>query len=121
MWQYKAQVLRIVDGDTIDVMADLGFRSYRKLRLRLLGIDTPEVYGVKHDSPEYEAGLKASSELGTLIAPGDEVVIETSKGTGKYGRWLAVVTRAFPGGETMNINEAMAELGYGDGSEGEGS
>ena len=46
LWWYPARVLGVVDGDTLDVMVDLGFRAYQKIRVRLHGIDTPEVYGV---------------------------------------------------------------------------
>ena len=53
MYQYKAKVERIVDGDTIDVVIDLGFKITTNQRIRLAGINTPETYNVKKDSEEY--------------------------------------------------------------------
>lgn len=81
MFTYVAKVERVVDGDTIDVSIDLGFSIWHKVRLRLAGIDTPEV----------------STEFGKLVRDhvrsaleGQTVTITTTK-TDKYGRYLAEV------------------------------
>ena len=53
MYKYKATVGRVVDGDTVDVVIDLGFKITTNQRIRLEGINTPETYSVKKDSEEY--------------------------------------------------------------------
>jgi micrococcal nuclease len=111
MYEYEAEVMRVVDGDTIDVIFDMGmeimFGNVRKpKRLRLYGINTPETFGVKKDSEEYAAGKKATEWLKERIE-GKTVVIRTVQDkTGKYGRYLATVML---GG--VNLNLEMVKLG----------
>jgi len=92
-FEYKALIRRVVDGDTIDLEFDLGFNVRVRERIRLLGVDTPETYGVKKDSEEYQAGIIAKkfveSKL-TPLSPNDYVIVETARDKkGKYGRYLA--------------------------------
>ena len=93
IYQYKAYVLKVVDGDTIDLEIDLGFNIRVRERVRLLGIDTPETYGVRHDSDQYRAGIIAKQFVESKLIPigtNDYVIIETEKDKkGKYGRYLA--------------------------------
>jgi micrococcal nuclease len=96
MWEYQAKVLRVVDGDTLDLMIDLGFRVFAKHRVRLHGIDTPETYGVKKESEEYKAGMAAKEFVESWLRnEGGEVLIRSHDGgtprAGKYGRWLVDV------------------------------
>ena len=58
MYEYSAALMGVVDGDTVDVTVDLGFRIHREIRLRLAGIDTHETYGVSKDSEEYRRGTE---------------------------------------------------------------
>lgn len=89
LYNYKALVDRVVDGDTIDVTIDCGFSVYVKERIRLAGIDTPETYGVKKGSEEYLKGMEAKTFVEDLIM-GLNVSIETLKDKkGKYGRYIA--------------------------------
>jgi len=87
MFEYRAMLMKVVDGDTVDLSVDLGFRIYTKIRVRLAGIDTPEVRG-----PERPQGLDAKdylkAVLGRNFAVEFGIVIRTNK-TGKYGRWIA--------------------------------
>jgi len=83
MYQYKATIERIVDGDTIDVTVDLGFFLTSRMRIRLRGLDTPEIRG-----PERPEGLKVKAFVQETIPPGKQVVINTYK-VGKYGRYIA--------------------------------
>lgn len=87
LYNYKASVIKVYDGDTITVDVDLGFNMImRKQKVRLLGIDTPEVRG-----EEREAGLVSRDRLRELIL-GKEIVMRTYRDkSGKYGRWLATV------------------------------
>jgi micrococcal nuclease len=106
MYKYKARVSRVVDGDTLDLTIDLGFRTFVKQRVRLYGIDTPEIHGVKRDSEEYQKGKEAQAAVINWlddVAPIDvgdpqgkwEVFLLSYDGKplgqGKYGRWLAVI------------------------------
>ena len=92
-FEYKAKVLRVVDGDTIDLDIDLGFNAHLKERVRLLGVDTPETFGVRKDSEEYKAGMLAKARVEEKLMPitqNDFVIVETQKDKkGKYGRYLA--------------------------------
>ena len=86
LYRYKAEVINIVDGDTIDVCVDLGFHTKMDIRLRLARVNTPEVRG-----PEREDGIDAKKFVCSLIECGD-VWIQTFKDpTDKYGRWIAEV------------------------------
>lgn len=75
---------RVVDGDTIDVEIDFGFKLKKKERLRLYGINAPETRG-----KEKEKGLKSKERLIALIE-GKNIVVETEK-KGKFGRYLAKI------------------------------
>lgn len=80
-------VAHVVDGDTVDLNADLGFRVWRKDRFRLYGIDTPERGQV--------GWAEATANLRLLLPLGDLVTINTYMDkTDKYGRWLAEVINA---------------------------
>ena len=102
MHDYKATVERVVDGDTIEFNVDLGFRIFSKVMVRLLVVNTPEVYGVKHDSDEYRRGRIASALTQAWIdEKGPTFLLTTEKGTGKYGRWLAIV-KPLDGSKSLN-------------------
>lgn len=93
MYQYQAQIKKIVDGDTLEIDIDLGLSVWvRSEKIRLYGVDTPEVYGVKKDSDEYRAGKRASDFVKSIVKTGDWAIVETMKDTKeKYGRYLGVV------------------------------
>ena len=90
--QYPAKLVGVVDGDTVDVEVDLGFRTYKKIRLRIKGIDTSEVYGVPKDTTEYETGVEQSAFAEEFLAGGGEwpLLVKTyEEEKGRYGRWVA--------------------------------
>lgn len=91
MYEYKATVRRIIDGDTIVCDIDLGLEIWaRDQHLRLYGIDTPEVR--TRDPVEKAAGLLAKARVEAILPPGRVVTIRTHKDkSGKYGRWLVTV------------------------------
>lgn len=62
MWNYRAHCTRVVDGDTYDVTVDLGFKVFHNIRLRLRGVDTPEVFGA-NASEEGKAVTEHVKEL----------------------------------------------------------
>lgn len=89
MYRYKAEVKRIVDGDTFDVIIDLGFSLKAEVRLRLAGIDTPEIYRPSCKA-EHEHGKQAVEYIESIMPVGSVVVVETYK-LGIYGRYSADV------------------------------
>ena len=97
----NVEVLKIVDGDTIDVSIDLGFDLWKKARLRLYGINAPEVKGETE-----KQGVASTEYLKTLIPVGSFIKIECL-GQDKYGRWLAILHK-----ENIIINEHLIEKGY---------
>ena len=104
MYEYSCEVQRVVDGDTIDVVLDLGFDILHKCRVRLYGIDTPE--SRTRDLDEKARGKMASAFLSDAINSGNKVVIQTKlkDSKGKYGRVLGEV---IVDGE--NINQSMID------------
>lgn len=93
MYQYNAIVRKVVDGDTIEIDIDLGLSSWiHGEKIRLFGIDTPEVYGIKKGSPEWEKGNQSSAFVKEHLKENVEVIIETIKDKReKYGRYLALI------------------------------
>jgi len=93
MYQYNAIIRKVVDGDTIEIDIDLGLSAWvHSERIRLYGIDTPEVYGVKKGSPEWELGNQSSEFVKQNLKEYDPVIIETFKDKKeKYGRYLRLI------------------------------
>lgn len=88
MYEYRCKVLRIVDGDTVDVDIDLGFGIWmHRERIRVMGIDTPE--SRTRDLTEKAFGLAAKEYVKSLMPIGSTQIIKTQKDkTGKFGRVL---------------------------------
>jgi micrococcal nuclease len=110
MYEYRVkQVLRVVDGDTIDVDLDLGFNISYTQRVRLAGIDTPESRTT--DKAEKALGLEVKKYLGDLLKSATQIVIRTEKpdSTEKYGRILGWV---FLDGSSESVNSALVAEGY---------
>ena len=103
MYEYRAKLLKVIDGDTIDVLIDLGFDVWVKARLRLYGINTPE--SRTRDKEEKKLGLQAKHIVETYLT---EDLIITTKEKGKYGRYLAVV---YPSDKSLSINNYLLKLG----------
>lgn len=102
MYEYRAKVERVVDGDTVDVVVDLGFDVHVRQRLRLLGINAPEKTG-----PTREAGYAARDYLAELLGAGPVTVSTSTDAREKYGRYLAWI---IAGG--VRVNQAMVEAGH---------
>lgn len=94
MYEYRAKVKRVVDGDTVDFEVDLGFYISTKIRTRFIGVDTPErgEDDWSYATNECRRLLKAVAEIENQNEPDEEwwVNIRTHK-TGKYGRWLVEI------------------------------
>ena len=103
MYEYNCQVTRVVDGDTIDVILDLGFKILHKSRVRLFGIDTPE--SRTRDKDEKVRGKMASKFLQDVINSGNVVIrTELKDSRGKFGRVLGTVVV-----NGVDINQAMCD------------
>jgi|APHM01.1.fsa_nt_gi Micrococcal nuclease (thermonuclease) homologs len=90
-WTFKAHPIHVVDGDTVDLRVDLGFRTYKKIRVRLGGVDTNEIYGVEDDTQEYMTGVEQKEFVERkLFAESErgEVIFNSQDEKGKYGRWV---------------------------------
>jgi micrococcal nuclease len=110
MYEYRVKkVLKVVDGDTIDVDIDLGFDISFTSRVRLAGIDTPESRTT--DKMEKTLGLEVKKKLGELIANAQTIVIKTEKpdSSEKYGRILGWL---YLDGAEKSVNEALIAGGY---------
>jgi micrococcal nuclease len=107
------KINRVVDGDTIDVTIDLGFDLYKKERVRVAGVDTPEKR--TRNLEEKELGIDATNwlkkELDGAIAGDDELTVRTELdgGVGKYGRLLGWL---YIGDDNVSLNEQMITEGY---------
>lgn len=100
---YRAEVVRVIDGDTVDVDIDLGFYVWiRKQRIRLVGIDAPELTGETR-----QQGLEATEYLKSLI-DGESIILRTVKGKDggdrddSFGRWLGTIYHG-----DMDVNVEM--------------
>ena len=110
MYEYRVKkVLKVVDGDTIDVDIDLGFNVSYTQRVRLAGIDTPESRTT--DLKEKALGLEVKEYLKHLLEGAEDIVIQTEKpdSSEKYGRILGWL---FINDEETSLNEKMISEGY---------
>jgi len=88
MYTYKADLIRVIDGDTFDFLVELGFNIQTKIRVRLLGLNTPEIRG-----PDRDFGLRIKAVAEEWFLESDGICTIETKKTGKYGRWLATIYR----------------------------
>ena len=107
MYKYRCKLLRVVDGDTADVMIDLGFDTWIKSRLRFKGVDTWEKR--TRDKEEKIKGLAATAFTQTYLELNEGKFTIQSFGKGKYGRVLAEI---FIDGEEKSLNELLIENGH---------
>jgi micrococcal nuclease len=107
MYRYGAKLVRVIDGDTADVMIDLGFDTWIKARLRFKGVDTWEKR--TRDKAEKVKGLKASAFTEAYLMLNEGRFEIQSYGKGKYGRVLADI---FIKGEETSLNKLLIENGH---------
>ena len=109
MFEYRSKLIKIIDGDTIDVDIDLGFSVVlKKQRIRLYGINTPE--SRTRDLEEKRYGLAAKARLRELLEAADTITVKTAidkKARGKYGRILGTIYA-----DDINVNELLLEEGH---------
>ena len=117
MYEYKAVVDRVVDGATIDVIIDLGFSVWKKMRVRMEGINTPE--SRTRDLEEKKRGLAAKDRLKSILEFNDNKCVLKVSGVGKYGRALATVLveslsplNGEDGVTLIDVNKQLIEEGH---------
>jgi micrococcal nuclease len=99
MYEYSAKLIKVVDGDTLDLEVDLGFDVNVKMRFRLAGIDTPELKS--KDATERLTALEAKQFVQDFLANKPLKVLTSKDKQEKYGRYLATVFVV--GGENLNV------------------
>ena len=105
MYEYNATLDRVVDGDTVDALVDLGFDTWKKVRIRLMGIDAWE--SRTRDLEEKEKGIAAKNRVIEILKQGNNKFILKSHGVGKYGRCLGEIIV-----EGVNINSQLINEGH---------
>ena len=105
MFEYNAEVLRVVDGDTLDARIDLGFDVHVNKRIRLMGIDTWE--SRTRDKAEKAKGLAAKARLKELLKEDKNKFKLISHGTGKFGRVLGDIEIS-----VGNVCDILVEEGH---------
>ena len=107
VYQYKSELLRIVDGDTLDCLIDIGFDVFVKKRIRLFGMDTWE--SRTRDLEEKAKGLAAKARLKELIYENGDKFSLISHELGKYGRVLGTIMIK----DGRSANDILVEEGHG--------
>ena len=111
LYTYRATVLHVVDGDTVDLSVSLGFEMSYKARFRLVGINTPESYG----PAACDEGRAAKQYLIDLLKEGTPVIVKTTKDRKeKYGRFLAELFMIDTDGNPLatSVNQTMINAGH---------
>ncbi len=108
MFEYNATVVKVVDGDTIDAMVDLGFGTWKKVRIRMHGINAPE--SRTRDLEEKKKGLAAKARLVEMLKENKNQFILVSHGVGKFGRCLGEI---YIKGHNTSLNKQLISEGHG--------
>ena len=104
MYKYNAKLDRVVDGDTVDALVDLGFNTWKKVRIRMHGMNAPE--SRTRDLEEKKLGLAAKARLVEMLGNGEFTL--QSHGVGKYGRCLGEIFRE----SDISLNRQLINEGH---------
>jgi micrococcal nuclease len=102
MYNYKAKIIDVYDGDTVTAIVDLGFLHFQEMKLRLYGIDTPELRG-----DEKEAGIVVRDLVREMILNKDVEIHSYKDKQGKYGRYLANIIV-----DGLDVNRWLVDNGH---------
>ena len=108
MFEYNSTVIKVVDGDTIDAMVDLGFGTWKKVRIRMHGINAPE--SRTRNLEEKKKGLAAKARLIEMLEENENHFILISHGVGKFGRCLGEI---YIKGHNTSLNKQLISEGHG--------
>ncbi len=107
MYEYKATLLRVIDGDTVDCLIDLGFDVIIRERVRLFGIDAPETR--TRDLEEKQRGLESKQfVIDQLDKSNGQFIVETKYARGKFGRTLGTIYLS----NGNSLNSMLVEQGF---------
>ena len=113
MYEYQAKYIKVVDGDTVDLDIDLGLDIHHQIRVRLRGINTPELHSSDPEEQKKAKEAKRYLEYSFLILPNlksKDLLIRTEKDkTEKYGRYLAEI---FTDNDPVSVNQKMIDAGF---------
>lgn len=102
MYEYGCTIERVIDGDTLDIVIDLGFKISQRMRVRLYGVNTPEM--------NTDAGKIAKQFVADWFSSDIGLMVHTMKDKAdKYGRYLGVFYRP---GDPVNLNDTLVREGY---------
>ena len=107
MYEYRAKLLRVVDGDTVDAMIDLGMDVWIKKRIRFYGLDTWE--SRTRNKAEKKKGLIAKKRTEELLSDNNGEFRVKSRGIGKYGR---VLGELYVEGHARTVNQTLIDEGH---------
>jgi len=102
MYQYKAKVIDVYDGDTITAMVDLGFYHYQQMKFRLYGINTPEIRGEDRDR-----GIAVRDIVRAMILDKEVIINSYKDKQEKYGRYLANIIIG-----DLDLNQWLVQNGH---------
>lgn len=100
MYQYRADVLRVIDGDTVELSVDLGFNIRHVIRGRLLDVNAPEIFS----GTDKANGALAKDFLAQLLSAEPQVVVNTYKDRMTFNRWVVELRTA--AGDSLNARVA---------------
>lgn len=106
---YECQIVKLIDGDAIDLSINLGFDSFIIRRIRLIDIDAPEIHNTPATSEENKRGQVAFNWLKMFLAEGGPIYYLQAGHKGIYGRWLGQIWR---GVGQESLNDFMIDKGY---------
>lgn len=104
-YQYNAEILRVVDGDTLDLKIDVGFKMTTIQRCRLLFVNCPEMKGITYDE-----GVRSMEFVKELVSRFKNVVVRTHK-SDSFGRYLAEIIGTDSDGKDYNVGEELIKNG----------
>lgn len=95
-WKWPCALVEVIDGDTMDLRIDRGFNDRTFKRVRLLGVDTAEIFGVEKESTEYQTGMRQKQFVEEWFDVDDDsefpFTLHTYQSEGKFGRWLGDIS-----------------------------
>lgn len=103
MYTYKAKIIAVYDGDTVTAVVDLGFLHSQEMKLRLYGIDTPEMRG-----SEKLEGRKVRDIVRSMILDKEVTIRSYKDKQGKYGRYLANIVLE----DGLELNQWLIDNGH---------
>ncbi len=110
LYRYRGSVRRIIDGDSIEVLLDLGDRTYRTRRIRIIEYNAPELFS----GDDRENGALARDALADLLPIGSRVYIETKLDRTSFDRLLGIVYVEGSDGDLYKVSDAMIAGGFGE-------